>query len=260
MIALLTDFGTRDPFAGILKGIIAGINAGANVMDITHEIPPQDIRRAALVLGDSYRYFPKGTIFVCVIDPDVGSGLRRPLCVQAGEHFFIGPDNGTFTVPITEHPNATRLWEITSSKYLLPVRGSTFHGRDIYAPVAAWLSKGIEPWELGPEAGCPVLIELPVPVRRGGVTTGEIVMIDRFGNAITNIRARDIEGSEIVVTVKGRAVGMVKHYSDATDGKPHALLNSEGRLEVFVYLGDAVAALGLGLGDEVTVTSGADAA
>ena len=261
MIALLTDFGTRDPFAGILKGVIAGINAGANVMDLTHEIPPQDIRRAALVLGDSYHYFPKGTIFVCVIDPDVGSSLRRPLCVQAGEHFFVGPDNGTFTVPISEHPNATRAWEIRSSKYLLPVRGSTFHGRDIYAPVAAWLSKGIEPWELGPEAGCPALIELPRPGCRGGVITGEVVMIDRFGNAITNIRAADIEAVEgqAAVTVGDRTFAVVSHYSEATDAQPHALLNSEGRIEIFIFMGSAVGTLALRLGDEVTVASGSDA-
>ena len=190
--------------------------------DLTHEIPPQDIRRAALVLGDAYRYFPKGTIFVCVIDPDVGSGLRRPLCLQAGEHFFIGPDNGTFTVPITEHPNATRQWEITSGKYLLPVRGSTFHGRDIYAPAAAWLSKGIEPWELGPETGCPVLLELPRPELKGGVLSGEVVMIDRFGNAITNIRASEIEGIEGRVAVRAGSLAWSRTMPmPRTDSRTH---------------------------------------
>ena len=254
MITLLTDFGTRDPFAGILKGVIAGINPEADVVDLTHEIPPQDIRRAALVLGDSYRHFPKGTIFLCVIDPGVGTP-RRPLCVQAGEHFFIGPDNGTFTVPIIEHPTATRAWEITSSKYLLPIRGGTFHGLDIFAPAAAWLSRDIEPWELGPESTeAPVLIDIPKPDRRGGVITGEVVMIDRFGNAITNIRASDIKGMEITaVAVRDKSLSLVAHYAAASGAA--AVLNSEGRVEIFVCMGSAEGVLGVAVGDVVTVSS-----
>lgn len=254
MIALLTDFGIRDPFVGLLKGVIAGINPNENVIDLTHEIAPHDIRQAAMVLGDSYRYFPKGTIFICVIDPGVGSN-RRPVCLQAGEHFFIGPDNGIFSVPIARHHDAMRAWEITSTKYLLPIRGNTFHGRDIFAPAGAWLSTGISPEELGPEAQGLASIGLPCPVVSNGVVTGEVIMIDRFGNAITNIRRNDLctMGKGPVVAIKGMELDLLSHYAAGDDGAAHGVVNSEGRLEVFVNMASAAQRLGISVGDEVRV-------
>lgn len=247
MIAILTDFGTRDPFVGVLRGVIARFAPAMSVVDLTNEIPPQDIRRAAYVLGDAYRHFPRGTVFLCVVDPGVGSS-RRPICLSAGGYMFVGPDNGIFTVPINEQCYEAHL--IDGRDFTLKVQGPTFHGRDIFAPVAAWLSRGAPINATGPMISDPVKLDLPVPVRDGETTVGEVIHIDRFGNAITNFRAADIADKSVVM-LGADAIKLVGHYAEINSGETGALINSEGRLEVFVSMGDAARAMKVNIADRV---------
>lgn len=258
LITLITDFGQKDPFVGIMKGVIISINPEAGIIDITHEIPPGNIKEAAFIVWESFGYFPAGTICVVVVDPGVGSG-RRPLLVEASGRYFIGPDNGVFTM--MKETGGARVFHITKERFFLEKRGSTFHGRDVFAPSAAWLSKGVLPSEFGPEISDPVAIEFPRASVGKNSIEGEVIRIDRFGNAITNI------GADILMALIGnRPKGGLKikikdvetdlrgFYSEAGDGKSHAVINSSGLLEIFIYMGDAKKTLGVKAGDPVTVT------
>jgi S-adenosylmethionine hydrolase len=189
MITLLTDFGLADHFVGVLKGVIATIAPGEPVVDITHDVPPYSISQAAFLLEQSWRYFPKGTIHVAIVDPGVGSE-RRPLLVEAEGHTFIGPDNGLFSfVLATEKPKARLL---NQPKYWLPHPSTTFHGRDIFAPVAAHLAAGIKAAKLGKLVDDPIRSPALAPTRMSRRTwVGSVLHIDRFGNLITNFHARD---------------------------------------------------------------------
>jgi S-adenosylmethionine hydrolase len=188
-VALLTDFGLRDGYVGVMKGVMRGIARQAQTVDLTHEIAPQDVAEGAWTLATCYRYFPRQTVFLCVVDPGVGS-LRRPLAIAAGDWFFVGPDNGLFSYILTEQP----LHEVcspTNPTYHLPVVSATFQGRDIFAPVAAHLATGVALRELGPTLEPASLQRLPLqPARREGQhIQGQIVHIDHFGNLVTNIPA-----------------------------------------------------------------------
>src|SRR3990170_218256 len=184
-IALLTDFGYLDPFSGILKGVIAKIAAGISIVDITHGISPGDVRRAAIVLWQSRIYFPAGTIFLCVVDPGVGTA-RRGIILKVNEHVYIGPDNGIFTFILGEEYQA---WEIRNPDYALPEPGITFHGRDIFSPAAAHIAQGVSPYDFGPSIYN--LFLLPNPVLEypsAGILNGEILFADHFGNLLTSYR------------------------------------------------------------------------
>src|SRR5437867_6090473 len=185
VIALLTDFGTRDHYAGTMKGVALGICPDATLVDITHELPAHDVVGGALELAAAYRYFPAGTIFLVVVDPGVGS-TRRGIAAEAGEYKFVAPDNGVLTVVLDEHP-AKRVVELTERRYARPTVSRTFEGRDRFAPAAAWLAKGIELSALGRPAGSVHRIELPRPQVDEGRVIGEVLRVDRFGNLITNI-------------------------------------------------------------------------
>jgi len=191
LITLLTDFGTSDYFVSAMKGVILSINPDARVVDITHEIPAQDIEAAAFTLLASYSSFPSGTIHVAVVDPEVGSP-RRAILVETGGQFFVGPDNGIFSYVCECEPQA-RAFELTNKEYFRAPLSSTFHGRDVFAPVAAALSTGIDPTEFGKQITNPVLLAPLVPEKsKNGTVKARIIHIDRFGNCITNLTAREL--------------------------------------------------------------------
>src|SRR6266852_3378373 len=185
VIALLTDFGTRDHYAGTMKGVALGICPDATLVDISHELPAHDVVAGALELAAAYRYFPAGTIFFVVVDPGVGS-VRRGIAAEAGDYKFVAPDNGVLTAVLDEHP-PKRVVELTERKYARPTVSRTFEGRDRFAPAAAWLAKGIELSALGRPAGPLHRLDVPHPVITSDQLAGEVLRVDRFGNLITNI-------------------------------------------------------------------------
>ncbi|MCF6154853.1 MAG: hypothetical protein E3K36_06280 [Candidatus Brocadia sp.] len=192
IITLLTDFGNQDAYVGIMKGVIAGINPSANIIDICHTIPPHDILNGAYLLSTSYQYFPKGTIHVAVVDPGVGS-RRDIICVCIRNYIFLVPNNGilSFIVPGEKPKNIIR---VTNTKFFLPSLSNTFHGRDVFAPVAAHLSLGIKPQQLGSKINQLEHLNIPGPeCKKTGQLEGRIIYIDRFGNLITNITQSHIE-------------------------------------------------------------------
>src|SRR6185503_1522331 len=191
VIALLTDFGTRDHYAGTLKGVMLGICPDATLVDIGHDVPAHDVRAGALELAACYRYFPRGTIFLVVVDPGVGSS-RRGIAADTGEYKFVAPDNGVLSAVFRESP-PKKVVELTERKYALPTVSRTFEGRDRFAPAAAHLAKGIALVSLGKSISNYQVIDLPAPVVGEHELIGEIVRVDRFGNLITNIDRRTFE-------------------------------------------------------------------
>jgi S-adenosylmethionine hydrolase len=243
VISLLTDFGTADYFVGAVKGAILCINPAAVIVDITHEIPPQDVAAGAFTLLAAYKTFPARTIHVAVVDPGVGS-TRRPIIVSTNEQFFVGPDNGLFTYIYDREPSH-QIFHITAERYFRPEPSTTFHGRDIFAPVAAALSNGVAVEEFGAEINDAVrLSALESPLR--------IIHIDHFGNCVTNI-TRDRSPSEIVV--KGRTISEFREfYGEGVRESLFAIWGSAGFLEISVNGGSAAKILGAKCGDEVGFT------
>ncbi|MCS6816964.1 MAG: SAM-dependent chlorinase/fluorinase [Blastocatellia bacterium] len=257
VITLLTDFGLADFFVGAMKGVILSIHREAVIVDLTHLIPPQDIWTAALTLADSVGTFPEGTIHVAVVDPGVGSG-RRAVLIETTRSFFIGPDNGLFTLVLEDDP-PRRAIHITNDRFFRHPVSRTFHGRDIFAPVAAWLARGVEPSEFGP--GIADVVRLPIPrVERLSEThwRGQVIHVDRFGNLITNITARDVPlealraGGRLLIN--GYEVSALRtHYQEAAEGEVFALIGSTGRVEISIRQGSAATVLGVGRGALVDV-------
>ena len=190
IITLTTDFGYIDPFVGIMKGVILRIAPDAQIVDLSHGIAPQDIRAAALTLAASVDNFPEGTIHVAVVDPGVGSE-RRPLLVESVDHYFVGPDNGVFSLAL-ERNGSSRIVDLSNETYHLQPKSHTFHGRDVFAPVAAHLARGVSVGEFGAPLKDCVRLRWPPIDRAGESVLGEILYIDRFGNLFTNIRERDL--------------------------------------------------------------------
>jgi len=257
-ITLLTDFGQDDPYVGVMKGVILGILPRAPIVDLCHNLPSYDIAEAAFLIHTAYPYFPPESIHVVVVDPGVG-GPRRPLLVTAQKYNFIAPDNGVLSY-VFEKGGFRRAFEITATHYFLSPQSSTFHGRDIFAPVAAYLSKGIEVESFGPEVHDFVRIPLSLPRLAGeGRLVGKIVHVDRFGNLITNISHGDLsyldpEGRWSQATVKMHEIeikGVKSYYGQGEKGKLEALLGSSGHLEIFVNQGNAGLVSGKRKGDEV---------
>jgi S-adenosylmethionine hydrolase len=259
IITLTTDFGSRDPFVGIMKGIILSINPLADIVDITHDISPQNIVEAAFAIEMSFASFPSKTIHVVVVDPGVGSA-RRPILAITDHHYFVGPDNGVFSQIYTLSETLTVI-HITAEHYFLPHRGPTFHGRDIFAPVAAWLSKGINVSNFGNPVTDYVNTPVPVPVMPTKNTIeGKIIYIDRFGNVITNIQKQKIDNlfsnnpqGIIKIVVKGKEAPFKKYYSQAEDDGIYSLINSFGYLELFVNNGNASSDFGISVYEKVSV-------
>ncbi len=262
VITLTTDFGLKDPFVGLIKGVIVCINPDVRIIDITHNICRHNIFEASQIISMSYKYFPPTTIHIAVIDPGVG-GTRRPIMVTTDDYYFIGPDNGIFT-PIFEdyQSNFLKVIQLSSSHYFLPMSGSTFHGRDIFAPVAAWLSKGIESHKFGEQIDNYTKISIPKPSLTETTTlTGEVVSIDNFGNAISNITKDDLIklapiefNDKFKVVYKNEQLPMVNYYAENESSDLAAIINSFGHLELFVYKDNAADKFDIKIGDSVTIS------
>jgi S-adenosylmethionine hydrolase len=256
VIALLTDFGTRDHYAGTMKGVALGICPDAAFVDITHDIAPHDVLGGALELSASYKYFPAGTIFLVVVDPGVGSA-RRPLAAEAGGYRFVAPDNGVLTLAFRDAP-PKRVVELTERRYARPTVSRTFEGRDRFAPAAAWLAKGIDLSGLGRSLSSWHMLSVPEPAVSEGQILGEVLRVDRFGNLVTNVDRRTFErfagGGRIEIVAGTQAVGaVVATYADAAAGAVCALFGSSDHLEVAVNGGSAAERLELGRGGRITI-------
>jgi len=259
-IALLTDFGYRDHYVGVMKGVIAGIAPNARVIDITHGILPQSIITGALALQQSIRFFPDDTIFVAVVDPGVGTS-RLPIVIEtrAGAR-FVGPDNGVM-YPAAHDAGIRRIVELRAAKYRLKNVSATFHGRDIFAPAAAWLASGTPITSLGPTLKQMTELSIGKPRRRDDVLEGEVIYIDGFGNLISNIDRASIDAFaasfrvlRVSVTIlKGVSMEIVQAYGDAPTGAPLATFGSFGLLEIAIRDGSAASVLGLSEGAPVQV-------
>lgn len=248
LLTLLTDFGTTDPYVASMKGVILGIDPQATIVDLTHEVPPQDLYHAAFVLDSTWRFFPRGTVHVVVVDPGVG-GPRRALAAHICEHFFVAPDNGVLT-PVLRATRGTRIVEITHSRYRLPHLSRTFHGRDLFAPVAAHLSRGTPLHRLGPALTAPLTLNWPQAHLRRSTLHGQIIHIDRFGNLITNITEQALrtlgiephgDPAACLRIRRTRIRGIVRSYCDAPPGSLLSLVGSTGRLEIARRDGSAAA-------------------
>ncbi|RMG88808.1 MAG: hypothetical protein D6708_10915 [Candidatus Dadabacteria bacterium] len=248
VVTLTTDFGTRDPFVGVMKGVILRICPGAQLVDLTHELPPQDVLAGAIALEDAVGYFPAGTVHLAVVDPGVGTD-RPALAVRTDRHWFVAPDNGLLSfLPEGEIREIRRIEN--PDLWLHPV-SATFHGRDVFAPVAAHLAAGIAPERVGPLADGLKRLAFPRPRPTPEGLEGEILGFDRFGNAFTNLRRPGAAGR--AVGVAGRELSLLRTYAEAAPGQPLALWGSSDRLEIAVRNGSARRDLGLERGDRVVL-------
>lgn len=255
LVTLTTDFGTRDGFVGTMKGVILGLAPRATIIDLTHEIPPGDIRAGALVLTASCRFFPKSTVHVAVVDPGVGSA-RKAIAVQTANYFFIGPDNGLLSWALAkERIKAIHVLE-NDAFFLHPV-SRTFHGRDIFSPVAAHLCRGVPIRKLGSRLEVYTRLPWPEPKPMRQGVQGEIVYLDHFGNAITNLDAAALaslgKGRLHVFLGRKCLCAVEPFYQAVPPGRPVAVLGSSGFLEIALNAGSAARRLRLQIGDELRV-------
>ncbi len=256
MLTLLTDFGSRDVYVSLMKGAIACINPGVTIVDLTHEIPPQDVAAARFCLMSAYSYFPQGTIHVAVVDPGVGSS-RRAIALQLPRYLLVGPDNGLFSGVLSQENAILAAVELTNSAYWRTSEPSnTFHGRDIFAPVGAHLANGVEIQHLGPAIDPQTLVKLDLPQchSQNQEIVGCIQYLDRFGNLITNIPGREVRGKSWSVVAGDQAILGGETYSDAPLGKAVALIGSHGWVEIALNGGNAGGKLQLAVGARVRVT------
>lgn len=254
IIALITDFGDSDYFVGSMKGVILSINPDVEIVDITHKVAPFDIFEAGFVLKSCFSFFPPKTIFITVVDPEVGS-KRRILLAYYKNYYFIAPDNGILSLLMEEKEESTVI-SVTSSHYFLPKVSSTFHGRDIMAPVSAWLSKGININSFGEECNDWIKLKFPEMKKLSEkVYEGEIIHIDRFGNLITNIPAHFLEDRKnIRVEINGKLIDKFrKSYSDGAVGEPILLIGSSEFLEIGAFLSSAEKILNAKKGDKLRI-------
>lgn len=257
VITMLTDFGMKDGYPGVMKGVIWGIAPDAQIADLTHQISPQNVLEGALVLGRAARFFPPGTIHLAVVDPGVGT-TRRPIAARLGSHFFVGPDNGLCSLLLAgarEAGEALEFFHLDRPQYWLSSVSSSFHGRDIFAPVAAHLSCGVPLKELGTTINDPVVIQPPHPVRTETGWRGQVILVDSFGNLSTNISREHLEGlGEIQVRIAGQTIsGLSRTFGSRQPGELLALLGEAGDLSVAVVNGSAARRLGVEAGEEVDV-------
>jgi S-adenosylmethionine hydrolase len=246
VISLTTDFGLADGFVGIMKGVILRIAPHVRFIDLTHEIAPQDVRQAAYVLARAASYFPAATIHLAVVDPGVGSA-RRPLLVTTEGAAYVGPDNGIFSRALAE-PGG-QAWDLDQPRFWLPQVSRTFHGRDIFAPVAAHLANGIPPKQLGRPITDPVRLDWAEPRRHSaGNLSGEIISIDRFGNLISNIPAAWVATGGWRCRIEGHDAPLLNTYAAAISGALVGLVGSDGTVEIAVRNGNAAQQLGVGIG------------
>lgn len=253
LITITTDFGTRDGFVAQMKGVILGINPAVGLIDVTHDIQPYAVLEGALVLKGVSRSFPSGTIHVGVVDPGVG-GARRGIVARSGDQVFVGPDNGLFSL-VFQSSEPLEIREIRNPQCIAADPHPTFHGRDVFAPVAAHLSLGKPPEVMGPRIDDPELLSVAVAEETDNEIHGEVVYIDRFGNLSSNIEARMIIHPRGIVRVGNIAIhGISRFFQEKEEGEAVALVNSFGLLEIAVNRGDAAKSLGIHIGAPVKVT------
>lgn len=234
-IALLSDFGTHDPFVGAMKGVLLSKAPGLTIIDITHQIPPQDIQTAAFYLMAATPYMPKGTLFMCVVDPTVGTG-RGIVWARTENHQFIAPDNGLISW-VEQKERLIEARFISNSSLFMENISSTFHGRDIMAPVAAAIAKGLPEKKIGPLFPAYRRFPFPAPVKAGNSITGQVIAIDHFGNVVTNIK-RDYLSARAVFNIADRMIkGLKLTYASVPEGEALALVGSFGFLEFSVRNG-----------------------
>ncbi|HYO62786.1 MAG TPA: SAM-dependent chlorinase/fluorinase [Pyrinomonadaceae bacterium] len=273
LVTLLTDFGTADYFVGAMKGAVLAANPHAAVVDLTHDIPAHDVEAGAFTLAAACETFPEGTVHLAVVDPGVGSP-RRPLVVAAGPHLFVGPDNGLFGYLYERHAGA-RVFHVTNAKFFRPAPSTTFHGRDLFAPVAGALSAGVVPEEFGPRVDDFVRLARPAPSRaHDGTLRARVIHVDRFGNCVTNITPADLPpeafergarlrlGPHEITRLRrffaedeppARTGDASATRGDATPPAPFAIWGSAGFLELALFQDSLASRLGIRRGDEVLV-------
>jgi S-adenosylmethionine hydrolase len=259
IVALLTDFGTRDSYVGAVKGAILAACPEATLVDLVHDVPAHDVAQGAFSLAAAFDAFPTGTVFLAVVDPGVGSA-RRGLAIETEGYRFVGPDNGIFTLVLGKAP---RIHSLTNAGLFRREVSATFHARDIFGPVAGHLACGMPMEDVGPEVADPILLP-DEPVRRGpgGEWEGQVVHVDRFGNLVTNVCRRDFEAilgsvggdtTRLLVIVSGARMAVARTYADIAFDEACALMGSAGRLEVAVNRGSAASRLGADRGTRVLV-------
>ncbi len=265
IVTLTTDFGLRDPFVGIMKGVMLGLNPELELVDLSHQVNSHDILDGAFTLLESYRFFPPDTIHLVVVDPGVGSA-RRPILARTLKHTFVAPDNGVLSL-VVEHEEAVEVRHVTADQYFLKPVSNTFHGRDVFAPVAGWLSRGIEPDKFGEVITDYVRTVPGKPPRPQRITAnganevrGAVLKIDKFGNVITNLASEDVpelfreSPPPFRIVVNRREITrLTSAYAGAAPAETVAILGSAGFIELATNLGSAAEGLGAGPGTDVTV-------
>jgi S-adenosylmethionine hydrolase len=252
IITITTDFGLADGYVGIMKGVILGIMPDVQLIDLSHDIAPQDVRQAAYILSRAIPFFPGGTVHLVVVDPGVGS-QRRSLVVQTPSAAYVGPDNGVFSFPLLA--GDAQAYELDQPAYWLPEVSHTFHGRDVFAPVAAHLARGVSPARLGRPIADPVRHLSPMPIRHAdGHISGQVIYADRFGNLITNIPSSWVTPGRFACRVAGHEIARLSAaYAEVAPGALVALVSSDDTVEIAVRDGNAARRLGAGAGEPVAV-------
>lgn len=256
IVTLLTDFGTKDHYVASMKGVILRINPQCTLIDITHQIEPQDVEEGAFVLASAFSYFPKGTIHLAVVDPEVG-GPRDPILIVTDHFFFVGPDNGLLTL-VLHQEKVKEAFKLTEKRFFLPNVSNTFHGRDLFAPVSAHLTLGISPKAFGRRIDSWKTLEFQRPLVKGRAMIGKVIHIDSFGNLITNIGEKDLDHfiGKLPFHIrigKRRIVGIQRGYWETGRGDLLALIGSSGLLEISVNEGNAQKVLKVKRGDPVRI-------
>jgi hypothetical protein len=256
LIALLTDFGTRDHYAGAMKGVILGICPDATLVDLTHDVPAHDVLAGALELAASYKYFPSGTVFIAVVDPGVGSA-RRGIAAETADYRFVAPDNGVLTAVLRESP-ARKVVELTERRYARPTVSRTFEGRDRFAPAGAWLAKGIQLSALGRPVADIQRLDIPAPEVSADMIRGVVLRVDRFGNLVTNLDRKSVEhlahgGSISIEAGPHRIERLVATYAELPADGIGALFGGTDHLELAAAAASAAERLGLGRGTSIIV-------
>lgn len=257
IITLTTDFGLSDPYVAEMKAVILSINPNATIVDITHQIEKFNIKMGAYILAVASPYFPKDTIHVAVIDPGVGT-KRRAILIQTNQGYFIGPDNGVLILA-AKRQKIQHVYKITNPKLMLPKISNTFHGRDIFAPAAAYLAKGASPLEFGPKLHKIVTPKFAEITKRKNMILGEVIHIDEFGNIVTNFEKKELEaiGANRIVNIKLKntrvQLKLCKAYAEAKAQKPLAIIGSHEFLEISINQGNAAETFKIKVGDKVVL-------
>ena len=252
VITLLSDFGLSDYFVGAVKGVMLSLNPDVAFVDISHQVPPQDIFTGAFTLSQAYSCFPQGTVHFAVVDPGVGTS-RKALAATAAGHYFVAPDNGILTY-IMEANEDFVAYEITADHYFRKPVSATFHGRDVFAPVAAWISRKIELHQFGPVLQSPVRLQIPPLKRvRDALIQGTILAIDHFGNLITNLKPEDISMPFKILAGQREITALRRTYGEGMSGEVIVVPGSTGFLEIAVKGGSAAATLNMKTGAPIGV-------